>query len=219
MIRRRSFLALAAASCTSMVGATASAAMGAWRTGVHYTLLANPQPSSVASGKVEVREFFWYGCGHCYALDPALEEWNGRKAAFIEFVRTPVVWGGPSDRQHAKLYFTLQALKRPELHAKVFDAIHQQGLALYGPDEVKVRAQHAAFLGVFDITPAQFDAAYDSMMVAVNLQRAEKAAQDFQVANVPTLIVNGKYSTSVGQAGGETQLFALLDDLAASEKR
>ena len=219
MTPRRTFLAFAAASCACMVGATASAAVGQWRPGQHYTLVENPQPPTVASGKVEIIEFFWYGCGHCYALDPALEEWNGRKASYIEFVRTPVMWGGPSDRHHAKLYYTLQALKRPELHTKVFDAIHQQGLPLYGPDDVKVRAQHAAFLGGFGVTPAQFDAAYDSMMVAMNLQRAEKATEALKVANVPTLIVSGKYSTSVGQAGGEAQLLSLLDDLAASEKR
>jgi protein dithiol oxidoreductase (disulfide-forming) len=202
-----------------MVVATAAGAVGQWRPGLHYTLVENPQPPSVVGGKVEIVEFFWYGCGHCYALDPVLEEWNGRKASFIEFVRTPVYWGGPSDRQHAKLYFTLQALKRLDLHAKVFDAVHQQGLTLFGPDDVKVRAQHAAFLGSFGITPAQFDAAYDSMMVAVNLQRAEKSTAALKVATVPTLIVNGKYSTSVGQAGGEAQLLALLDDLAASERR
>jgi protein-disulfide isomerase len=57
------------------------------------------------------------------------------------------------------------------------------------------------------------------MMVAVNLQRAEKVTQDFKVANVPTLIVNGKYSTSVGQAGGEAQLLSLLEHLAADEQR
>jgi protein dithiol oxidoreductase (disulfide-forming) len=218
MTRRRAFLAVAAASC-ALMAASAVTAADKWRPGEHYALLENPQPPSAASGKIEVNEFFWYACSHCYALDPVLEEWNGRKAAYIEFVRTPVVWGGPSDRQYAKLYYTLQALHRPELHSKVFDAVHQQGVTLFGPDETKVRERQAAFLGLFGITRAQFDAAYDSMSVAVNLQRAEKASQGFKVANVPTIIINGKFSTSVGQAGGEAQLLSLLDDLAASEKR
>ncbi len=218
MTQRRAFLALAAASCAWMFASAAPAA-DKWRPGEHYALLENPQPPSVSSGKVEINEFFWYSCSHCYALDPVLEEWNGRKAAYIEFVRTPVVWGGPSDRQFARLYYILQALRRPELHSKVFDAIHLQGVTLFGPDETKVRAQQAAFLGLFGITPAQFDAAYDSMSVVTNLRRAEQATRDFKVANVPTLIINGKFSTSVGQAGGEAQLLTLLDELAASEKR
>lgn len=218
MTGRRAFLALAAASCASMMAGAASGA-DKWRPGEHYTLVENPQAPSAAGGKVEINEFFWYGCSHCYALDPVLEEWNGRKAAYIQFVRTPVVWGGPSDRQYAKLYYTLLALRRPELHSKIFDAVHQQGVILFGPDESKVRARQAALLGEFGVTPAQFDAAYDSMMVAVNLQRAEKATQDFKVANVPTLVINGKYSTSVGQAGGDAQLLSLLDEMAASEQR
>ena len=86
------------------------------------------RPASPA-GKVEVNEVFWYGCGHCYALDPALESWKAEKPAYVEFVRVPVIWG-PMHRQHAKLYYTLQALRRPDLHSKVFDAIHQQGLQL-----------------------------------------------------------------------------------------
>jgi thiol:disulfide interchange protein DsbA len=218
MTGRRAFLALAAASCACTM---AGAAQGAdkWRPGQHYTLVENPQAPSVPSGKVEINEFFWYSCGHCYALDPVLEEWNSRKAAYIQFVRTPVIWGGPGERQFAKLYYTLLALRRPELHAKVFDAIHQQGLVLIGPDDTKVRARQAAFLAGFDVTPAQFDAAFDSMMVAVNVQRAEKATMDFKVANVPTLIINGKFATRVDLAGGEPQLLSLLDDLAAGEKR
>lgn len=218
MNRRRALLGLAAASCTCMMSATASGA-DKWRAGVHYTLVENPQPPSVPAGKVEVNEFFWYACGHCYALDPVLEEWNGRKADYIQFIRTPVVWGGPSDLQYAKLYYTIQALRRPELHARIFDAVHQQGLVLFGPDVAKVRARQAAFLETFDVTPAQFDAAFDSMTVAMNLQRAGKATQAFKVENVPTLIINGKYATGVSQAGGEAQLLSLLDELAAGEKR
>ena len=73
-------------------------------------------------GKVQVNEVFWYGCGHCYALDPALENWKTSKPDYIEFVRTPVMWG-PVHRQHAKIFYTLQALNRADLHAVVFDAI------------------------------------------------------------------------------------------------
>lgn len=211
MTMRRAFLALAA----SLLVANA---WGAGRPGVNYTLIANPQAPTVASGKVEVSEFFWYGCGHCYALDPALEEWNGQKAEFIEFVRVPVIWG-PVHRQHAKLFYTLQALHRPELHSKVFDAIHRDGLQLAGKDEVKARTEQQEFLAGHGITKEQFDAVYDSMSVTMKVQRAEAATQALEIANVPTLVINGKYSTGVTQAGGEGQLFALIEELAASEKR
>ena len=171
----------------------------------------------MAAGRVEVDEVFWYGCGHCYALDPALETWKTQKPAYIDFVRIPVIWG-QAHRQHAKLYYTLQALHRPDLHTQVFDAIHQHGTPLSSRDDLEARAQQLAFLESKGVTEKEFNAAYDSMTVAVNMQRAEQLTKNYAIANVPTLIVSGKYSTSVGEAGGTEQLLSLINDLAASEK-
>jgi thiol:disulfide interchange protein DsbA len=194
-----------------------AAAVGQWKAGTNYQLVATPQPTNVGSGKVEVNEVFWYGCGHCYALEPALEDWKKEKPAYIEFVRIPVIWG-PAQRQHAKLFYTLQALHRPELHSKVFDAIHQQGIPLSAANEVEARAIHFAFLNAQGVSEKDFDAAYDSMSVATNLLRAEDLTKKYAVSGVPTLIVNGKYSTSLSEAGGPAQLLSLVNDLAASEK-
>jgi thiol:disulfide interchange protein DsbA len=219
MTSRRAFIistAIAAASFARALPAAGS--LEPFRAGVNYRLLEKPQAPAVASGKVEVAEVFWYGCGHCFALDPLLEDWNTRKPAFIEFVRVPVIWG-PLHRQHAKIYYTLQALRRPELHAEVFKAIHTKGLVLTDRDEAKARALQLVFFASFSVTPKQFEAAYDSMMVATNMQRAENLTNAFDVANVPTLFVNGKYATSLSEAGGEAQLLQLLEKLAASEKR
>ena len=192
-------------------------ALSQWKAGTNYQLLAAPQPTSVAAGRVEVDEVFWYGCGHCYALDPALETWKAQKPAYIDFVRIPVIWG-QAHRQHAKLYYTLQALHRPDLHTQVFDAIHQHGTPLSSRDDLEARAQQLAFLESKGVTEKEFNAAYDSMTVAVNMQRAEQLTKNYAIANVPTLIVNGKYSTGVGEAGGTEQLLSLINDLAASEK-
>jgi protein dithiol oxidoreductase (disulfide-forming) len=192
-------------------------ALSQWKAGTNYQLLASPQPTNVAAGRVEVAEVFWYGCGHCYALDPSLETWKAAKAAYIDFVRVPVIWG-QAHRQHAKLYYTLQALHRPDLHTQVFDAIHQHGTPLSSRDDLEARAQQLAFLESKGVTAKEFNAAYDSMTVAINMQRAEQLTTNYAIANVPTLIVSGKYSTSVGEAGGTEQLLTLINDLAASEK-
>lgn len=191
--------------------------LASWKAGTNYQLLAAPQPTSVQPGRVEVIEVFWYACGHCYALDPALESWKADKPAYVDFVRVPVVWG-PNHRQHAKVYYTLLALHRPELHTKVFDAIHQHGVQLVARDEVDARALQLAFFESVGVSEKDFNAAYDSMTVAMNVQRAEQLTKNFAIANVPTLIVNGKYSTTVGEAGGTEQLLSLINDLAASEK-
>lgn len=203
----------------SFVGVAGAAdPLSKWRAGADYQLLAEPVPPSVATGKVEVAEVFWYGCGHCFALDPVLEEWNKNKAPYIEFVRVPVVWG-PHHRQHAKLYYTVQALRRPDLHPKVFKAIHHEAAPLADRDEVVARSMHLAFFTHHGITEQQFDAAYDSMMVATNVQRAETLTKTLRVENVPMVFVNGKYSAMVSADGGEQRLISVINSLAESEKR
>ena len=197
--------------------ALAAGQIGQWRAGVNYNLLAAPQAPTVPSGKVEVSEVFWYGCGHCYTLDPVLDDWKSKKAPYIEFVRVPVIWG-PLHQQHAKLYYTLMALGKPELHAKVFDAIHKEHQALADRDELKAREMHFAFLSRHGVTRERFDASYDSMTVMTNVRRAAALTQNYQVGNVPMIFVNGKYSTGVSEAGGVQQLLSLMNDLAASEK-
>ena len=188
-----------------------------WQAGTNYKLAPAPQPTNVGAGKIEVNEVFWYGCGHCYALDPALEKWKTSKAPYVEFVRVPVIWG-PVHRQHAKLFYTLQALNRPDLHTKVFDAMHKHGMALSARDEVEARALHRGFLIGEGVTEKDFDAAYDSMSVVTNLARAEEFTRKFEVGSVPLMIVNRKFITSVSEAGSEAKLIALVNDLAASEK-
>jgi protein dithiol oxidoreductase (disulfide-forming) len=189
-----------------------------WQSGTNYTVLARPQATSVGADKVEVSEVFWYGCGHCYALDPALETWNKKKAAYIEFLRVPVVWG-PTHVQHARLYYTLQVLGRGDLHPKVFDTIHRDGNMLAADTDEQARAMHLAFLKQHGVTEQQFKAAYDSPEVLNYVRRAQTLTGRYEVASVPVVVVNGTYSTSVSQAGGTEQLLTLINDLAAREKR
>jgi|SRR5882672_2724949 len=205
-------------ACARDAASPPPASLAQWHPGTNYTLLPDPQPTSVASGKVEVNEVFWYACGHCYALDPTLESWKQEKPAYVEFVRIPVMWG-PVQKQHAKIYYTLQALHRPDLHAKVFDAIHVDHNPLSAPEDADARALHLAFFKANGVSEKDFNAAYDSMTVATNLQRAQEATYHYGVASVPLMIVNGKYTTDVGMAGGTGELIALVNDLAASEKR
>ncbi len=212
-------LGLIATVVVSAADRRAAASVGPWQAGTNYTLVRPPQPTDAAPGQVEVNELFWYGCGHCYSLDPTLENWRETKAEFIEFRRTPVMWGIPH-RQHARLFYTLQALGRADLHPKVFDAIHRDGnmLATNG-DEGAARAMHMAFLKDNGVSENDFNAAYDSEAVTKNLRRAEEITQMYSIASVPTLIVNGRYTTTVTMAGGTpANLLSLINDLAASER-
>ena len=192
---------------------------GQWKPGVNYKPLVPAQPTSVTSGKVEIVEEFWYGCGHCYALDPFLESWKKNKPAYVEFVRVPVMWGAVH-KAHAKLFYTIQSLGREnDLHTKIFDAIHRGGNSLVANDEESTYKVQAAFAKENGISEADFKKAYDSFGVATALQRAMQLTRNYQVEGVPLMIVNGKYITDVGMAGGHSNLLALLNSLAAAEKR
>ncbi len=196
-----------------------SLAGGKWQAGKNYTLISPAQPTSVGPGKVEVIEVFWYGCSHCYELDPYLESWKKNKPAYIEFVRLPVIWG-PGHKLHARLFYTLQVLgKLDALHTKVFDTIHRGGNMLIAQDEDATFKMQLAWAEANGINGADFTREYNGFAVNTALQRAEQLTKRYRVAGVPFMIVNGRYSTDVGAAGGHSQLLTLLNDLAASEKR
>ncbi len=192
---------------------------GKWQVGKNYSPIVPAQPTSVGPGKVEVVEVFWYGCSHCYELDPYLESWKKNKAAYVEFVRIPVMWG-PAHKSHARFYYTLQALGRDkDLHAKVFDTIHRGGNPLLGNDEESSYKAQLAFAKANGIDEKKFTDTYRSMWVETKLRQAEELTKRYRVEGVPLMVVNGKYSADVGSAGGHSQLVSLLNDLAASEKR
>jgi len=193
---------------------------GKWQPGVNYDPLVPAQPTSVAPGKIEVLEVFWLACPHCYSLEPFLRSWLKSKPAYVEFVRVPVMWQ-PMHRAHAHLYYTIEALGRPELMNKAFDTIHQDVESRVPPligdsdeETFKVEQQWAVKNGV---SADEFARAYNSFTVNSNLQRAEEITQRYRVQGVPLIAVNGKYTTDVAKAGGEVKLIDLINDLVASE--
>ena len=189
---------------------------GKWKPGTNYDVLTPAQPTNVSPGKVEVVEVFWLGCPHCYALEPFVQAWLKNKPAYIEFVRVPVMWG-PAHRAHARLFFTLQALNRPDLFEKAFDTIQQKHEPLIAQSEDETLKLQEAFAKDNGITPDDYAKAYNSFTVNSNLQRAEQLTQRYQVQGVPLVVVDGKYSTDVAKAGGPQQLIQIIDDLSASE--
>lgn len=193
---------------------------GKWQAGRNYQPIVPAQPTSAPAGKVEVVEVFWYGCSHCYALDPFLENWQkSSKPGFVEFVRVPVMWG-PAHKAHARLYYTLEALGREkDLHTKVFDTIQKGGNGLLGNDDAATASIQAKWAAAQGINEDEFMRTYNSFGVNSSLQRAEQLMRRYNVLGVPLMVVNGKYNTDVAMAGGHTQLISLLNDLASSEKR
>ncbi|MGA2776456.1 MAG: thiol:disulfide interchange protein DsbA/DsbL [Steroidobacteraceae bacterium] len=209
---------------TAVASTAAAATLAAptpWQAGVNYTLLVPAQPTAVPSGQVEVLEFFWYACPHCYALDPLVEAWKKTKPAYISFSRVPVMWN-QGHRSLARLYYTLESMgKLNELHLAVFKEIHDKNDPLVdsGNDEAKTEKIQTAFVQTQGISADAFKAAYHSFAVETDLQRADQLVQRYSITGVPTFVVNGKYIADVGTAQGEERLISLVSDLAAIEHK
>lgn len=192
--------------------ATTAPTSSQFKEGTNYVKLVPAQPTGVAPGKVEVVEVFWYGCGHCFALDPGVESWRTKnKPAYVEFTRVPAMWN-ETTRMHARVFFTAELLgKLEELHTPIFREINVKGNGLHTVERI------AAFFKEHGVGSDDFQKAFSSFAVENKLQRADFLNRRYRIDSVPTVIVNGKYKTDVSMAGGEQQLFALIDELAAHE--
>lgn len=211
-----------ASAMAATTPSTAAPIPSRWVDGKNYSTLVPAQPTSSSPDKVEVVEVFWYGCPHCFALDPSLETWRTKnKAAYIDFVRVPVMWG-PVHKAHARLFYTIQALgKYEQLHAAVFREIHVKNNVLVSKtgDEKETEQLQKKFLMENGVSAADFDRTYRSFSVESKLQRADELTKRYKVTGVPFFVVNGKYTADVGTAGGEPQLITMIDDLAAAEHK
>ena len=175
--------------------------------GTHF--LVSPVPQPVETGeKIEVREFFWYGCQHCYALEPDINRWLKRLPKRATFVRTP----GAASRWmvHAQAFYTFESMGAVDkIHGAFFDALHREERRLNDEDSI------AAFVTQHGLDAKQFHQAFNSFGVRLKLERAKKLNVAFGVHSVPTLIVDGKYVTSPTMAGGGEATMQVIDFLIA----
>jgi thiol:disulfide interchange protein DsbA len=186
-------------------------AVTALEKGRDFVALAPPQPVETGK-KIEVREFFWYGCPHCYTLEPALMNWLKRKPANVEFIRTPAT--APNWLIHAQAYYAFAALGATEkTHPALFRAIHQQNRQL---NTEPALAQFATEQGI-DAT--KFSEAFNSFGVRTNVEKAKRLSAAYQVTSVPMVAVDGKYLTSASMVGSEEGMIKALDQLVQQATR
>ena len=185
---------------------------GRFEMGTHYTRLSPTQPTSSNPDQVEVTEVFWYGCPHCFAFDPLLEQWRAQQPGYVNFVRVPAVWN-PLLQLHARAFYTAEALgKGAEMHAEFFREIHERNNRL--DSEAKLQELFARFGVGADAFKMQFD----SFAVQEKLQRADELNRRYRIESVPTIVVNGKYTTDAPQVGSYEELLTLVDELVAAER-
>jgi thiol:disulfide interchange protein DsbA len=192
--------------------AAGSPTTGRFELGVHYLRLSPTQPTSSNPDQVEVAEIFWYGCPHCYELDPLLERWREQAPDYVNFVRVPAVWN-PTLQIHARAFYTAEALEKgDEMHAEFFREIHERRNGL----DTEIALQE--FFGRFDVDAEAFKSAFDSFAVQAKLQRADELSRRYRISSVPTIIVNGKYTTDGPMVGSYEALLQLVDELTVAER-
>jgi protein dithiol oxidoreductase (disulfide-forming) len=180
--------------------------------GKEYKLLKPAQPSEAAPGKVGVTEVFWYACGHCYLLEPKLETWNQKgRAPNVQLIRLPATWN-PVVKTHARVFYTIELLGKPKLHDEVFREINVKGNRMDTPEKIE------AFFVAHGVGKDEFQKAFSSFAVESRVLHAEDLNRRYRITGTPSIVVNGKYITDVGMAGGEDQLFQVVNQLAAREK-
>lgn len=182
-----------------------------YREGTHYQEI--PFPTTVETGKkIEVREYFWYGCPHCYRLEPSVVQWLKHMPKNAAFVRTP----GTASHwlTHARAYYTYDVLGVVDkLHGPTFDAIHKHKQHLRTASEL---AELAARHGV---DKDKFISTFNSFGVNLLVENAKHLNQEAGIRSVPSFVVDGKYRTDQGMAGGTTQLFKVIEFLIKKSAR
>ena len=206
-MKRREFSAAVIGAGVGAVS-TATQAQGGPVEGTHYVRLSQPVPITAAAGKIEVIEFFWYGCPHCNAFEPALEPWIKQLPADVAFRRAPVAFSQEPFFAHQRIFYALESLGQlPALHRRVFYAIHSDRQRLDKPAEI------SAFMAKNGVDAAKFMEAFDSFSVQTKARQAAQLSAAYKIDGVPAIGVQGRYYTSGPLAGNNEKSLAVADFL------
>lgn len=205
IIRRISFL------CMLMLTVSACQAQS-YTEGKHYTKLTTPVATQTGD-KIEVLEFFWYGCPHCFSFEPTVKRWKDKLPGNVQFIRMPSPLN-PRWMVHTKAYYALETMGELDKHHQaLFNAIHLEKLRLFTRDSL------ADFLASRGVNKESFLSNFDSFAVDMRSRNALQLGQQYNLNGVPAITVNGKYIISATQAGGYQAMVDIADFLIAKEQQ
>lgn len=182
--------------------------------GREFVRVVPAQPTGTAPGKVEVLEFFWYGCPHCYQAEKHIEEWRQGLPEDVVFRRIPATLNQGWVTMTKAYYAAEQLGVLDTMHPALFAAFHENGTML--ANEEQLAAYFKEHAGIEEGT---FREAFNSMAVASKVQRADVLARRHRVGGVPTMTVNGKFKTDPNQAGSYAGLVEVVEALVQWERQ
>ena len=185
--------------------------------GEHFVRLVPTQQTLGGADKVEVAEFFYYQCPHCFTFEPIIKGWAEDKPANVRFVQVPAMWNQMLVL-HGRMFYTNEVLARngvikdaEAFNTAVYQEIHRRNNRLLS--EVAIQKLFERF----GVSADDFDATWKSFEVDQKMRVAADLARRYSVASTPTIVVNGKYRTSGAEAGTYGKLLELIDELVARE--
>ena len=172
-----------------------------------------PEPVRTADpARIEVVEVFWYGCIHCFHLDPLIKDWQKTLPADVDFHRSPAIWNKPM-AIHAQAFYAAQALG-------VLDKVHDRLFAALNVDRRKLDTEDelAAFFAEQGVKEQDFRKAFSSFGVENSVKQADARARSYRITGTPELVVNGKHRISAKTAGSPEAMLKVVDFLVAQER-
>jgi len=177
-----------------------------------YTEVKPPLPVE-SKGKIEVIEFFWYGCIHCYNLEPYIESWEKKLPSDVEFRRVPAVFN-PRWAYDAAIFYTIEAMGLfDKLHRPLYDAIHKE----------RLRTDNAQAMGEWlqkrGVDPKKFNDTLKSFGVQSKTRRATQLTVAYKIDGTPAMAVNGRYTVSAEQGRTQQGLLKAVDGLVEMARK
>ena len=179
--------------------------------GVHYDVIT-PPTWTADPAKIEVAEFFWYGCGHCYTFEPMIQAWKKNLAEDVSFRGIPAMWGRGMDL-HAKAFYTAEALGvLDKMHPVIFQAMNVDRKRLASKAEIE------ALFTANGVDADAFNKTFDSFGINSQAKKAQTQGVSAGLTGTPALMVNGKYYISGRKAGSQADMLKVADYLVEKER-
>ena len=194
-----------------VLGAVNFAVGQPWEEGEHYDAVS-PVLRTSNPEKIEVMEFFWFGCGHCYTFEPLLAAWKKTLADDVVFKGSPAIWNSTMEI-HAKVFYTAEVLGISErINPVVFRAINQDRRPLTAESDIATLFESSGVLR------SDFFDAFNSFGVGSQVRQASSRARSAKITGTPEIVINGKYRITTRKAGNQTNMLKIADYLIDKER-
>ena len=192
--------------------ATAQTVGESYVEGEHYDLIA-PPVRTANPDKIEVVEFFWYGCHHCYTFEPVIGAWKKTLAADVEFHGSPAVWA-PNMKLHAQAFYAAEVLGVADTMNRVlFQAMNVDGKKLQSEADIQ------ELFVANGVSAEAFAKAFGSFGVTSQVNQGDARARAAKISGTPSLMVDGKYRVSAAKAGSQADMLKVVDFLVEKERK